>query len=407
MKKDFILTFLAQLIILFSGLAVFKLAIVAFGEAGFSEFSLMKRNSTYLYAFVILGLSVAIPKFIAMERGAKSGDENSAFLASLIVMLCSLMVTGLLLGLFEEQISYLLFGDRSFVRLLYPLFVSVIGLSLGTMVYAYYRGKMLFNYSNLVQILNLGVIPLVVFLFSENIEQLYLYMGLLMSLLSLILLTQIFLSQKFELQRVKDFIPKVFIYGLQRLPADFGIASLIALPAIFAAHSEGFVTAGYVAFSVSLLSLSGQVVAPIGLVMLPKISHLLGEKNFTMIRHYVKKLLLISLFVALFGTVIYQLFAKEILSLYLGSAITPELVNISKNILWGALFYPLYVTLRSVVDGYYDRAYNTISIFAALILFVVLFFAGTKVHFALNAALALLALMTLYFIKPLLMRVKS
>jgi O-antigen/teichoic acid export membrane protein len=258
-----------------------------------------------------------------------------------------------------------------------------------------------------VQIINLGVIPLVIFLFSENIEQLYLYMGLLMSLFSLILLTQIFLSQKFELQRVKDFIPKVFIYGLQRLPADFGIASLIALPAIFAAHSEGFVTAGYVAFSVSLLSLSGQVVAPIGLVMLPKISHLLGEKNFTMIQHYVKKLLLISLFVALFGTVIYQLFAKEILSLYLGDNITPELVNISKNILWGALFYPLYVTLRSVVDGYYDRAYNTISIFAALILFVVLFFAGTKVHFALNAALALLALMTLYFIKPLLMRVKS
>lgn len=403
MKKDFILTFVAQMIILVSGLAVFKLAMTQFGEIGFSEFSIVKRNSTYLFTFILLGLGVAIPKYIATERGAKSGHENAIFLSAFFIMLFSLIVTGIAFVLFGEKISFLLFGDQTFDRFLLPLFVSIVGLSLHTIVYSYYRGKMYFSYSNLLQIINLGVAPLVVFLFSKSIEQVFLYTGLLLSVINMLILVRIFLTQTFELGTLKVFIPKIFIYGVQRLPADFGLASLIALPAIFSAHTDGIVIAGYVAFSVSLLSLSGQAVAPIGLIMLPKISHLLGEKNFTLIRHYIQKLFLFSVLVAIFGTVSYELFAGEILRLYIGHA-QLELITISKSILWGALFYPFYVTMRSVVDAYYDRAYNTISILFSLLLFLILYLTTQNIYIALTVALALLSLMTLYFIKPLLLR---
>ncbi len=406
MKKDFILTFLTQIFILISGLVVFKLAMIQFGDIGFSEFSLVKRNSTYLYTLITLGLGIALPRYIALEIGAKSENENNVFLSAFLIMGFFLIVSGVILLLFQKDISFLLFGDQNYTKFLLPIFMSIVGLSLHNIVYSYYRGKIIFNYANFLQIINIGFVPLIVFLFAKNIEEVFLYTGFIMSVISMTVLIRIFLTQKFEFGLLKVFIPKLFFYGLQRVPADFGLASLIALPAIFSAHTEGVIIAGYVAFSISLLGLSGQTVAPIGLIMLPKISHLLGEKNFTLIQHYVKKLFIFSLLIAIVGTTTYQFFAEEILCLYLGK-VELDLITISKNILWGALFYPFYIAMRSIVDAYYDRAYNTISIFIAFVLFLIFYLMTHDIYNALIIALAVLSLMTLYFIKPLLFRVSK
>ena len=401
MKKDFIITFSTQIIVLVSGLIVFKLAMIQFGDIGFSEFSMVKRNIAYLYTLLLLGLGVAIPRYIAKEIGSKSGEENNIFFAASIILFCSLLTAGVLLFGFQEQITALLFGSQSFSKFIFPLFVSLAGLSLHGLLYAYYRGKMIFKTANMLQMINVGILPLVVFLFAHNTEEVFLYTGILMSAVSTPLLIYIFFTEKFQPGRSTHFIAMLFKYGIQRLPADFGLASLIALPAIFTAHTEGALVAGYVAFSMSLLSLSGQAVAPVGLIMLPKISHLLGEKNFTQMRYYVQRLLLFALGISLFGTILYQSFADQLLYLYLGH-VSDELISISKQIMWGALFYPFYVTMRSVVDAYYTRAYNTVSILLALGIFLLLFTISHNVFNSLLIALCILMGVTFYFIKPLL-----
>jgi len=281
MKKDFIFTFFTQLVVLISGLVVFKLAMTQFGDVGFSEFSLVKRNLTYLYTFIMLGLGVAIPRYIANEIGIKSGNENNVFLAAFFIMIFSLIGTGIILLFFQGEISFLLFGNGIYTKFIFSIFISIVGLSLHSIIYAYFRGKMIFNYSNLLQIVNTGFIPLIVFIFSENIEEVFLYTGIITFVISLTILIKIFLTESFDFSKIKIFIPKLFTYGLQRLPADFGLASLIALPAIIAAHTEGIITAGYVAFSISLLGLSAQIMAPIGLIMLPKISHHVQHQTTT------------------------------------------------------------------------------------------------------------------------------
>ena len=401
MKKDFILTFLTQIIILISGLAVFKLAIMQFGDIGFSEFSIVKRNLAYLYTLIFLGLGVSVPRYIANEIGINSGNENNVFFAALIIVILSLITTGVLFFIFQEKTSFLLFGDGNYIKFLLPVFVSIIGLSMHSIVYSYYRGKMLFHYSNLLQITNMGFIPLSVFIFSESIEEVFLYTGYMMSTFSLIVLLKVLFLEDFNFNTSLNFIPKIFTYGIQRLPADFGLASLLALPVIFTAHTQGIIEAGYVAFSLSLLGLSGQAVAPIGLIMLPKISHLLGKNNFIKIQYYVKKLFIFSVLIAVIGTTIYQLFAKEILYLYLGE-VELDLINISKSVMWGALFYPFYVTMRSIIDAYYVQAYNTFSILISLMVFLFLFFLTDDIYNSLIIALTLLSLITFYFIKPLL-----
>ena len=401
MKKDFILTFITQFIVLASGLIIFRLAIVYFGEIGFSEYSILKRNLSYIYTLTYLGLGIAIPRYIALELGSKSKNIDNTFVAALLLVLLSLLSTGIFFIIFKEQLSFLLFGEKHYTYLILPLYISISGLLLHGCIYSYYRGKMLFKYANMLQMIHLGFIPLIVFLFSTTIEEVFIYTGGIVASTSTLLLINIIYSMQLNRASVTSYIPKLFIYGIQRLPADFSLASLIALPAIFIAHTNDIVAAGYVAFSISLLSLSGQVIAPIGLIMLPKISLLKGEENQHLIQHYTKKLLLFSIVVALIGSLIYQLFAKEILELYLNKT-NINLISTSKKIMLGAFFYPIYVTMRSIVDGYYERSYNTVSAMLSLTVFLLYYQISGDIYNSLIIALFVLATATLFFIRPIL-----
>lgn len=405
MKKDFILTFLTQIIVLVSGLAVFKLAMTQFGDIGFSEFSIIKRNLAYVYTIILLGLGIAVPRYIAIELGKKTKNENSIFIASLLIIGFLLFITAIITYIFNLQISFLLFGDKKYFYFIFPIYISILGLSLNEIVFSFYRGKSLFTTANILQIINLGFVPLLVFLFSKNISEVFLYSGMLMILTSSYFILKVISSEKFNWEKIKNFIPTLLRYGIKRVPADFGLASILVLPVIFASHSHDLITAGYIAFSISLLNLSGHIVAPIGLIMLPKISHLIGERNFTKIQEYVKKLFLFSLIISILGTITYQFFAKEILNIYLGK-VELDLIDISKHIMWGILFYPFYVTMRSIIDAYYTRAYNTISILVSLIAFLLVYLVTQNIYNALILSLAILAIMTLYFIRPLLVRIE-
>jgi O-antigen/teichoic acid export membrane protein len=401
MKKELLFTFGAQMLILFSGLAVYKLAMMHFGTAGFAEFSIAKRNSAYLNALILLGLGVAIPKFIAMERGKKSDNESSVFLSGLLILAVSLTIAAIAFFVFGEKIAFALFGDAQYASFLFAFFVSILGLCLHSIVYDYYRGRINFGYAVFIQIINLGLVPLVVFLFSKNNTELFLYSGLIMLAVSGIALAKILITLHYKNTHLDIFLPKLFAYGIHRLPADFGLASLLALPAIFAAHTMSVTEAGFIAFSISLLSLSGQAAAPIALVMLPKISHLMGEQNFALIAHYTKRFALLFVAISITGTLLYQIFTKELLTLYLGNT-DPKLVEISKIVMWGGLFYPFYVAMRGIIDGYYNKAYNTVSILVALGFFLLLSVLTEDNPLSLVFAIAILAAMTLYFIKPIL-----
>lgn len=402
MKKDFIFTFVVQFFVLISGILVFRLAMSHFGEVGFSEYSLVKRNLGYIYTIAYFGMGITIPRYISMEIGKKSGKENEVFVSSLYIFVIILILLAFISLFLKDQLAYLLFGNIKYSFFIFPIYISIVGLVTNGAVYAYYRGKMLFKKANLLQLINIGLIPIIVFLIASNVRNLFIFSGLAMTFISMGLLIKIYLS----IDKViydKNIAKSMFFYAIQRIPGDFALSSLIALPAIFASHSSNVITAGYVAFSISLLNLSAQVIAPVGLIMLPKISHLLGEKKYALIKYYVWRLLWVAVTISLFGTILYQLFAKEILSIYLNQ-VSVELVNISKNIMWGTLFYPIYVGLRSVIDAYYKFAYNTVSVICSLIFFLISYLITHNIYNSLIIALTILSFMTIYFIKPLLFK---
>ena len=396
MKKDLIFTFFTQFIILVSSILSFKLANIHFGKIGFSEFSLIKRNLAYIYTMVFFGMGITLPRFISIEIGKKSGKENEIFIMSVFFLSIIMLLVGIISIFFKKELSNVLFGNTSYSYFIFPMYFSLIGLIMHGLLYSYYRGKMFFQRANVLQLINIGVFPLIIISIVSNIEDFFIVNGIIISLISFFLLIKILNSFNIKNFKFDKFLMKtVLSYSIQRIPGDFALASLLTLPVIFVSHLNGVLIGGYVAFSISLLNISAQIIAPIGLIMLPKISRLLGENKFNQIKYYIKRLMLFSIIIAITGTTIYQIFAKEILNLYLKD-IDFKLIEISKKIMWGVLFYPIYVGLRSIIDAYYKIAFNTISIFVSLIIFLLIFFIFKNIYFAFIFALFSLAIITLY-----------
>lgn len=172
---------------------------------------------------------------------------------------------------------------------------------------------------------------------------------------------------------------ELLVYGLQRLPGDFGLAALLALPATLTAHLTGVREAGYVAFGISLLNMTGAPFAPLGLILLPKAGQVIASKDLKLLKHYIFRLLQVTLLLTMSGVILFEVFADKIINLYLGESFSAT-VLVARITMVGSLAYTLYVSMRSIIDAYYVKTINTINIFASLLLFLIL--SGLVVLFA-------------------------
>src|SRR5712692_7974903 len=67
-------TFATEFALMACQMFAFKLAAHLFGKQGFSEYALVRRVISTVYPICLLGLSVALPRYIAMA--SKSGDPG-------------------------------------------------------------------------------------------------------------------------------------------------------------------------------------------------------------------------------------------------------------------------------------------------------------------------------------------
>jgi len=396
LKKDLIITFITQFSILLISLLIYRWFKISYGEQGFAEYSLFKRGSGYLTAFMLMGVGVALPRQIALDLG-KQKKPMHYLLAAIVLLLIGVVIILISFLFFRNQIAHLLFGGVGYENLINPLLLLVLALLFQTIAYGYFRGFLRMKEANIYQFLNLGFLPGVCFFLSTSVENYFYYLAISSFIFFVIFLFYVRNEVIFSLKGVFPYVKKLFTYGIQRVPGDFALGSLFALPAIFVAHNEGVIQAGYVAFAVSLLSLVGQLFGPVGLVYLPKISGLLGGNNFEAIRKHTLNLLKISVILAVFGVIIFQLFSVEILSIYLGD-VNSQLNSITKTMMYGSVFYVIYVTMRSVIDSYYEKSLNTVSVISSLIIFFIINWISNEIIIALNVSLLFLALITLYHI---------
>jgi len=380
MKRDVTLTLITQFFVILSTLALYKFAKHLFGDLGFAEFSLVKRNIALISPALILGLNVSIPRYVSLAIGKQAGDEDKYFIASFMILSTAITIFGIFFLFFRGVFAHLLFSDSSYRDLIPPIYVAVFALVFHTLAYSYFRGKLQMFRANLLQLINFAIVPLAVFIFSKSVVQVFLWNGVIV--LGVTIIAFMFISTEINMDFGNlDYYAKESLgYGVQRVFGDFGLAALISLPAIITTHTIGIKEAGYVAFGISLLNMVGQIFAPLGLVFLPKVSQLLGSGDLKQIGFYIKRLFFITLIISIVIVAFYEMFAGLILQLYLGN-VEYELISITRLIILSSVGYSIYVSLRSIIDAYYKKAINTINIVISLLLYIMIV-SGAKLLFS-------------------------
>ena len=370
MKKDLFVTFLAEFVVLLSGIIVYKLAANLLGPEGFSEYALCRRVVSFIHPVLLVGLGIGIPRYIAYAQSySEEKVQDSYFIAGISIIIVVIVIFTLLSNTFSDLFANLFFGNSKYINLIFPINLMLIGLLLHAACYAYFRGKLLMIKANLFQIITMGFVPILVFKISREINQILALTGVIWVIISFFVLLLIIKDIRFDNMYIFPYAKKLLSFGIQRLPGEFGLAGLLTLPAIFTAHMASVKEAGYVAFGISLFNMIGAAFAPIGLILLPKASILLANKDRHSLRYYICIILIGTVFLTVLGVITFEIFADKIIVLYLGKGYE-GLIYIVRIIIISSLAYTIYVTMRSVIDAYYEMARNTVNIFIALCVFL-------------------------------------
>ncbi|MEW5766780.1 MAG: hypothetical protein AB1797_04025 [bacterium] len=411
MRRDIILTFITEFIVLVSGILVYKLAANILGTQGFSEYALSRRTVSLIQPLLLMGLGVGIPRYIAYASASLDNNRSDTyFIAGIITLVVTTLILMLTLNIFDDKFAFLLFGNSNYVYLISPISLMLIGLILHSSCYSFFRGKLNMVSANILQIINMGIVPPIVFLFGKDTKQILLIGGILWIVISVSFLVLILRKSTFKIVNLFLHTKELISYGLQRVPGDFAMAAILSLPAIFTAHISGVKEAGYVSFGISLLNMVGAAFAPIGIILLPKASQLIASKDVNLLKDYVNKILRITLSLTIVGIIIFEILADRIINLYLGRNFF-DIVLVVRIIMVASIAYAVYISMRSIIDAYYVKAINIINIILCLLLFLglsaiaVLFITGyIYIVYCFVIALFLLGILTLIETRKLLVQ---
>jgi O-antigen/teichoic acid export membrane protein len=408
MKKDFILTFITEFIVILCLLTTYKLADYFFGQKGFTDYSLARRVIAMLQPIFLVGMHITIPRQVAFYSTESKQKSSEIFLSAVIILFAVTFILSFVMLVFKKQFAAILFDSPSYIKFIFPLILMIAGMTIHAAVYGYYRGIRMMKKANLIQLLMMGIIPVFAISFAAGVAQSFIITGVLWIIISLLFLTGIILKQTFSFSSVVKNIRYTFNHGVQRLPADLGIAALLSLPVVFFTHAFGTTQSGYLAFSISLLSMTGASLKPIGLIMLPHATTMIAEKNYALLHSQIRKMIFYFLLLSAIVIAGYELLAPALISIYLGKA-NPELVYISRIIMLSAAGYMFYVFFRSIIDAAHHRSYNTVNIIISLTALIALssagFFFNVSRTYLLSIfvlSVSLLGTMTYLYIKKIL-----
>jgi O-antigen/teichoic acid export membrane protein len=372
MRKKYIITFMAEFLVLVSGILVYKFAAHFLGNVGFSEYALSRRTIALMQPALLMGLGVAIPRYVAYSSGSTTRNPDFYFVSAVGMLFVVVIGTISLMYLFKRTIAFLIFGSSGYTYLILPLALMLVGIISHIMCYTYFQGKLLMAKANLLQVVNIAIVPLVVFLLAHNTAKILVFMGGLWLTISMVSFFYILRQLQIPSSKITilPYAKEIFIYGIQRVPGDFGLAALLSLIAVFTAHTAGVEQAGYVAFGISILSAAASLFAPIGLVLLPHASQMVANLEINKLRNYVKRIFAASMFLTLIGVIVFIIFADVLIKLYLGSSFL-KLSSVAKVIAVGIIPYTVFVSMRSVLDSYYLKAVNAKNILISLGFFLV------------------------------------
>jgi len=370
--KDISLTFITEAAVLIAFFFIYRLIAKNFGPEGVGEYSLVKKVIGFLQPLLLLGLWVGLPRYIAM---AKDEEQRSSYIkAGGFIVATATFVFLIFVNLFKDYFAKIFFGTTNYSNLVLPFSLFLAGLTLHTLIYSYFRGQLLTKAFNILQVINLALVPIGILIFFKDIS--------IEKLISLIGISTFVIAFVFALYFIKEFfvpikkwqftnsLKELLHYSFPRFIAGFVYAAFLSLGPIFATHFASIQEVGYLSVSQSLLGVTGVAVAPLGLILLPKVSNMIAQKRTEEIKESLNYLIGATVQLSIF--IFFQLiiFTDVIIKYWLG----PEFINaipIMRIIFGSIIFYLFCGAVGSILEASKVKPINLINSFISLGVFLI------------------------------------
>lgn len=396
-------TILTEFLVTLSGVLLLKFAASMLGPVGFGEYALGRRVIGLLYLPLIMGLGIAAPRYIAIARAAvlKEYAESSFAFATLTAGLLPVLVVVLAMNIAPAMSSTLIFGSPSLTHMIPPASLALAGITLHSMVYAIHRGRSEMGIANTLQMINLGMVPLFAFILGQRTAAGVLgTTGLVWVVVSGIALVHLVYIERDNWHgsvSIKQHLRVLLRFGLPRVPGEFALVGIFALPALIAVRTQGVVVAGQFSAAMSLLTIASGSFAPVGLVILPRASAQAAAGDIAGVRQLVIRILVGGTLLSVAGVIVGEILIPPFIRWYFGPAFIPG-IPVFRTCLLGAIPYVVYVLMRNILDALDVRPINARNLIISLAVLVLLCIVRSNIMWmawSLIVSLTLLGVLTL------------
>lgn len=364
---NYIVIFGVEFSIMIIGVILFKIINLKYGNLGFAEYTLNKRLIGFLTPLLILGMGVSLPKFLPLEN--KENQKELYHTGLLIVTVCFIVSAAICL-LLGKQFSQLVYGDQQHGNMILVILFYTYGLLLHACIYNYFRGSFNFPVSGALQIINLGILPLVVYFFSNTVMSYFLLLTIL-NIITFTIVNLLYLPIAIPtLPNLKQNIQKLMSYGLQRTPGDIALGLFLAVPSFIVSNYFSIIEAGNIAFNISLFNIVIAVMAPLNVILLPQASKIVHEKKFEQLKKLTTNLLLFSTSIGVIVWIVVYFSGHLILELFSIETDNTQILSYLFIIFSGIIGYSVFSLMRSIVDAYYATARISTLIIASFLIFI-------------------------------------
>jgi O-antigen/teichoic acid export membrane protein len=351
------------------------------GARPLSEYLLLRRVLSWALGVMLLGMATGLPRYVAHSAGNGSKNESPYFLAALLCMIPANLGVAAVVYPYRATFARWLFGDAQEAGLVMALVLLLIGYAIHRAVYGYYRGLLEMARANLLEVLNAAILPLVVVLAMARTYSVAAMMGttgVLMSAVAALFAIPVLLrlrgAPSLHLgRRCRELIQ----YGVPRVPGEFGAAALTALGPMLAVHFIKIARVTPLLLGLNMLMVIGYAAGPLGVVLLSKVSMMLGQNQHDAVQARLRLLVAGVMELSVFTCIQLAIFADVVVRAWVGPGFLDEM-GVIRVVLLAIPFYLFFAALRSTIDAATVKPYNTANVMTSLAVYVALIFAWIK-----------------------------
>ncbi len=362
--KDFFQTGFSSVVVMISYVCVFHLLAAGLTVDDFGAYLISRRFISTLFPVTTLCMGIAITRYISISNN--EGDKDNILFCGFILAVAPCLVVYLFGILFKDEFSELLFQSASYSNVFSASLFFLLGYSIYSVLYAYYRGNDQISKANYWNALCGGILPLIiVFVLADRGDAsliLYLIGGFyyfsIVPLMPKMLRHMRHLFANYSEEIKKNQIYELFQYGLPRVPSGILIAGLLSIGPFWASSMLSVREGGFLALALSVVGMVSAVTLPMGIVLLPKMGRLMAEGKKETIQNGITDIISFSFYLGVFVTLHLIIWADEIVKLWFGPEYK-EVVFLMRVSLLALTPYLILTMLGPCVDAVERKAINT------------------------------------------------